>query len=93
MPRGNFHSAYTQEANGRTPPRLLDYLLQIKRPGDAGYFQAPFDGDEFAVVDLVRQEKAFFERPAKMDSLGVHRLIQSLFEAMPLEVSPGVFVV
>lgn len=94
--RGSFHGQYLKLASQRDRrakyPRLLDCLLFIAPWGTAHYLTAP-DRGEFAVLDLARREKGFFELPLGATPDELHSIIEGHF-GMPAErVSELVWVV
>lgn len=48
---------------------------------------------EFAVIDLLREEKAFFEMPDGVDADYVHSMIESTFNSRALRISARTWVV
>lgn len=95
--RGTFRSQYSTpkavRAMTATAPRLLDYLLSVVEHGDPDYFTNP-KADEFAVVDVVTREKAWFEMP-RADSTpdSITGMISSTFAASAFRVGPRVWFV
>ena len=80
--RGTFHGAYLIPKDKRSPKatgwRLLDLLLWTVRWGDEHYLQ-PCDSDQFAVVDVVTMEKAWFDMPHGCTPDGVTSMVSSCF--------------
>ena len=87
--RGSFHSRYSLAKEKRlcttTGVRLLDCMLCVAPYGDPEYFDAPGAG-EFAVVDVVTKEKAWFEMPHGCTPEMVTGMIESTFAATAYRV-------
>lgn len=88
--RGTFHSAYVIPQEKRHKgyakwPRLLDCLVCIAQSDDPEYLAAP-DAGEFAVVDVVTKEKAWFEMPHGCTPEIAHALIEGHFGAPAFRV-------
>ena len=81
--RGNFHGRYLTP---KVPPRgalrtnfrLLDCLLTVAPHTDADYMTAARIG-EFAVVDVVTFEKAWFDMPPECTPEMVTVMVESCF--------------
>lgn len=82
--RGSFHARYAKPKAERTPDqkghRLLDCLKAIAPSDDPEYFM-PAAAGEFAVVDVVTKEKAWFEMPHGCTPDMVTAMITSTFNA------------
>jgi hypothetical protein len=88
--RGNFHGRYlfpkTKESDVRERgPRLLDLLLCVAPGNDPEYMDAPKAG-EFAVVDVVTKEKAWFEMPYGCTPEIVKSMVESCFQCSAYRV-------
>lgn len=102
MSRGSFHAAYAlpragvradgQLIAGAKGPRLLDYMLCVMEPGDAGYLQNGEAG-EFAVVDIITREKALFEQPENIKPEAIGAMIASTFNVSAVRVSQRLWIV
>ena len=94
--RGTFHSHYavarSNEPRNFKRPRLLECLLTIVPFGDAGYF-GPYAENEFAVVDMDTNEKAWLEIPPGSTPEILHRIIESHFARLARRVTESVWVV
>ena len=95
--RGAFHGAYSLPKERRDMMRkhrhrLLDLLIGIstKRMPE---FMIHADEKEFAVIDLLREEKAFFEMPEGIDTAYVHSMIESTFNSRALQIDANTWVV
>lgn len=88
--RGNFHQRYVIPAEKRHPiyakfPRLLECMRCVAQSNDPEYFDEP-DAGEFAVVDVVTKEKAWFEMPHGATPEIVHALIEGHFGSAAFRV-------
>lgn len=94
--RGSFHGQYLKPATQRDRrskfPRLLDCLQVVTQRGDLHYLSAPEKG-EFAVLDLQRREKGFFELPRGANAEVLHGMIEGHFGVAAERVSEFVWVV
>ena len=84
--RGGFNGRYARaKAEEKNSPhyegiRLLDCLLSVAASDDPDYLLSPAIG-EFAVIDVVTKEKAWFEMPHGCTPEIVTSMIQSCFNA------------
>ena len=81
--RGSFHGHYSLPQSQRiakTPPRyrLLDCLLAVAASDDPEYMQ-PAGNGEFAVVDVITKEKAWFDMPPDCVPEMVTEMIEGCF--------------
>lgn len=94
--RGSFHGQYlkpvTQRDRRSKFPRLLDCLHVVAQRGDLHYLASPEKG-EFAVFDLHRGEKGFFELPRGASAEVLHGMIEGHFGVAAERVSEFVWVV
>lgn len=95
--RGAFHGAYALPAERRDlhrkhQHRLLDLLIGIATKTQEQFMDGASE-KEFAVIDLLREEKAFFEMPEKVDADYVHSMIESTFNSRALRISSRTWVV
>ncbi len=92
--RGSFHSRYLRDSDKRPgkTPRLLDCLIAIAATDDPDYFDAP-EAAEFAVVDVVTKEKAWFEFPYGCTPEMVTGMIESTFASEAFRVGEKVWLV
>jgi hypothetical protein len=94
--RGSFHGQYLKAVSQRDRrskfPRLLDCLQVVVQRGDVQYLAAPEKG-EFAVLDLQRREKGFFELPRGANPEVLHGMIEGHFGVAAERVSEFVWVV
>ncbi len=94
--RGGFHYSYAVGVSQRSlrskVPRLLECLLCVAQLGDPEYHDACEPG-EFAVVDFMTKEKAWFERPPGATNEVVTGMVESTFAAVALQVLPSVWIV
>jgi hypothetical protein len=95
--RGDFHKPYlrARDAFERGPYkgfRLMDTLLFVCPHDHPQFHDMPGNG-EFAVVDLQRMEKAFFEMLYGATEGSCMELIRSHFAADPVCVADKLFVV
>ena len=94
--RGTFHDSYIIPAGHRDrqnkPPRLLDCLLCVAQRDDPQYF-FPCEESEFAVIDSVTKEKAWFELPAGASPEALTAMIEKAFALPALRVAPKLWVV
>lgn len=95
--RGAFHGAYALPKEQRDIPRkhqhrLLDLLIGISTKTQP-QFMAAAGEKEFAVIDLLREEKAFFEMPAGVTPEYVHSMIESTFNSRSLRIASRTWVV
>ena len=72
--------------------RLLDLLIGIATKTQEQFMDAA-EKTEFAVIDLLREEKAFFEMPDGVDADYVHSMIESTFNSRALRISSRTWVV
>ena len=94
--RGSFRAAYavikTERSITSTLPRLLDHVLSIAEHGDDDYF-VNAGGNEFAVVDVVTREKAWFEMPKGCTPDNITAMIESTFDASAFRVGSRLWFV
>lgn len=95
--RGNFHGTYVVKKENRHKgyakwPRLLDCMVCVAQSDDPEYFDEP-DAGEFAVVDVVTKEKAWFEMPFGCTPEIVHAMIEGLFGAPAFRVGSKLWFV
>lgn len=95
--RGSFHGAYVIPKERRDRryaafPRLLDCMVCVAASDDPEYMDAP-DAGEFAVVDVVTKEKAWFELPYGATPEIVHALIEGHFGAQAFRVGDKLWFV
>lgn len=94
--RATFHSRYVGAADRRDKrqkwPRLLEGLVCVVYCGDPRYLD-PCDEREFAVVDRVTKEKAWFEMPSGATPEDVTGMIESTFAAPALRVDRLLWIV
>jgi hypothetical protein len=95
--RGSFHGRYIKthqqrhQANAKFP-RLLDCLIVVAQSDDDEYFDEPAAG-EFAVVDVVTKEKAWFEMPFGANPDILRGLIEGHFAAPAFRVGDKLWFV
>lgn len=97
--RGDFHRPYALDKNrpyqpaseGRTP-RLMDHVMAVVASEDPDYMTDPAPG-EFAVVDVVTKEKAFFEMPYGATPEIVTGMVSSHFAANAVRVGEKLWFV
>lgn len=95
--RGAFHGAYSLPKERRDmmrkhQHRLLDLLIGICTK-TMPQFMVNAEKTEFAVIDLLREEKAFFEMPQGIDTAYVHSIIESTFNSRALQIDANTWVV
>ena len=95
--RGAFHGAYALPAERRDmhrkhQHRLLDLLIGISTK-TMPQFMDGTAAQEFAVIDLLREEKAFFQMPDGVDTAYVQSMIESTFNSRALRISSRTWVV
>lgn len=94
--RGSFHARYIVPKEARhanqTTPRLLDCLASVAPYGDPDYMEYPTAG-QFVVVDVVTQEKAWFEMPYGATPEMVTGMVSSSFNATAYRVGPKLWFV
>lgn len=95
--RGAFHGAYALPADRRDlhrkhQHRLLDLLIGISTK-TMPQFMDGAASKEFAVIDLLREEKAFFEMPDGVDVDYIGSMIESTFNSRALRISSRTWVV
>ena len=94
--RGTFHARYSVPKDQRpctsTMHRLLDCLLTWAAEGDPDFLASP-RSFEFAVVDVVRKEKAWFEIPAGYTPEMITGMISSSFNATTCQVGKRIWFV
>lgn len=94
--RGNFHQRYLLEQakldHRHDGWRLLDCLLVVVPETDPDYFDEP-DAGEFAVVDVLTREKAFFDMPHGCTPAKVTEMARSHFASMAYQVGPELWFV
>lgn len=96
--RGTFHERYLKAKDVRDHtsrvvwPRLLDCLVCVAQSDDPEYMQA-CDKGEFAVVDVVTKEKAWFEMPFNATPEIVTAMVESHFGASAFRVGPKLWFV
>ena len=96
--RGAFHGAYSLPKERRDMAkkhrhRLLDLLLGICTKTMPAFMDHAAPDIEFAVIDLLREEKAFFEMPEGVDIDYVHSMIESTFNSRSLRIDDNTWVV
>jgi hypothetical protein len=93
--RGSFHTAYALPKSNnparKVRYRLLDLMLTINRVQDVA--AEPIERGHFAVVDLLREERAVFELPEDCPVEEVHGMVESTFAVRALHVSARLWVV
>ena len=72
--------------------RLLDLLIGICTKAMPQFMDSA-GKDEFAIIDLLREEKAFFEMPAGIDADYVQSMIESTFNSRALRIASRTWVV
>lgn len=95
--RGAFHGAYAlpkaaRDLHRKHQHRLLDLLIGITTKTQP-QFMAAAGEKEFAVIDLMREEKAFFEMPDGVTPEYVHSMIESTFNSRSLRIAARTWVV
>lgn len=95
--RGAFHGAYAlpterRDMHRKHQHRLLDLLIGITTK-TMPQFMDGAEKTEFAVIDLLREEKAFFEMPPGVDVDYVQSMIESTFNSRALRISSRTWVV
>lgn len=96
--RGAFHGAYSLPKERRDMMRkhrhrLLDLLIGISTKAMPQFMDHAEDKIEFAVIDLLREEKAFFEMPDGIDTEYVHSMIESTFNSRALRIDANTWIV
>lgn len=79
-------------AAGRSSSPLSNRLLAVSRRGDLEYLHLPEPG-QFAVLDLQRGEKAFFQAPRGAHAEELHDLVEAHFELPAERVAEFVWAV
>lgn len=96
--RPTFHSRYIVSAKDRLDrdkrashngPRLLDCIQIVQTDLD---FVTALDANEFAVVDLVRREKAVCELPAG-GLVQAAAMIESYFAKAPIRITDRIWAI
>jgi hypothetical protein len=95
--RGAFHGAYAlpkeaRDLHRKHQHRLLDLLIVISTKTHPQFMAAAAE-KEFAVIDLLREEKAFFEMPDGVTPEYVHSMIESTFNSRSLRIAARTWVV
>ena len=95
--RGAFHGAYALPAERRDlhrkhQHRLLDLLIGIATKTQEQFMDGA-QAKEFAVIDLLREEKAFFEMPDGVDAEYLQSMIESTFNSRALRINSRTWVV
>lgn len=94
--RGNFHTRYALDQSKLDHRhdgwRLLDCLLTVVPQTHAQFFDDAISG-EFAVLDTVTMEKAFFEMPHGCTPEKVTNMAQSHFAATAHQIAPKLWIV
>jgi hypothetical protein len=95
--RGAFHGAYAlpkerRDMHRQHQHRLLDLLIGIAVKTSPTFMDSS-DAKGFAVIDLLREEKAFFEMPDGVDADYVQSMIESTFNSRSLRISQRTWVV
>lgn len=94
--RGNFRQAYAVPKDKRAAncarTRLLDCMIALALHEDAQYFDNAGPG-EFAVVDVVTKEKAWFQMPFEATPDTITGMIASHFDAPAFRVGPRLWFV
>lgn len=94
--RGSFHTNYALSKErrpvGRFTARLLDCMLAVAPHDDPDYFENPGPG-EFAVVDVVTKEKAWFDMPHGATPEIITGMIENTFAASAFRVGPSLWIV
>lgn len=94
--RGTFHMRYAlpkeKRAMNADGVRLLDVLLVVVPSDDPEYFDTPEAG-EFAVVDVVTKEKAWFEMPYGCTPDVVTGMVSRHFATSAYRVGPALWFV
>lgn len=98
-PRGHrprFTSAYAVPRNASASRakghRLTDCLLTVEQYGTAAFFVAAAS-QEFAVIDTMRKEKAFFEVPPGATVDSITAMIESHFDASAFRADAKLWLV
>ena len=95
MYRGRFCDSYAlgkdryQRAKGL---RLMDCELRRYAAGAEGYLD-PLQKDEFAVVDTVTHEKAYFQAPQTLCVDAIGKMIANHFAAIPVRIAARIWIV
>ena len=96
--RGNFHVPYASRAGAEFDQRrekthrLMDLMIVIEGNGHPD-FAEKIAANDFAVVDVLREERGLFELPEGTTPEQITAMIQSTFNARALRVSPRVWIV
>lgn len=95
--RGTFHMSYAIAKEDRHKarakwPRLLDCLRCVAQSDDPEYFLEAMPG-EFAVVDVVTKEKAWFEMPYGCTPEIVQAMVEGHFAAQAFRVGEKLWLV
>ena len=94
--RGTFHAKYAMPKDTRHPTkmhhRLNDCLVTVAAHPDPGYLGEP-DKGQFAVVDLVRREKGFFEIPHGATIASLHAMIEGTMGAAATRINEKTWAV
>lgn len=93
--RGTFQARYAQPQDRRTVDkyhRLGDLLLVVAATDDPQYMTAAQPG-EFAVVDVLTKEKAWFEMPHGCSPAMVTAMVESHFNSTAFRVGDKLWFV